>query len=180
MPECIILVGPPGSGKSTSAKEFEKLGYVRISQDDQGKPGHLELFQSALNAKSNIIVDRMGFNKEQRFRYLAPAKMSGYKTTIIVLHESYNTCLSRCLSRINHPTIINEINAKSALQTFFTKYERPTAEEADELNFFYPEHKKELAVVFDIDGTVADVSHRQHYVQVPKGKKKDGINFFMK
>lgn len=178
MPECIILVGPPGSGKSTSAKEFEKLGYVRISQDDQGKQGHQSLFRDTIYSGQNVIVDRMGFNKQQRHDYLTEAKAKGYKTTIIVFHESYETCLNRCLSRVDHPTIKNETNARSALQTFFTKYERPTPDEADEINFFYPENKKELVVVFDIDGTVANVEHREHYVQFPEGQKKDWNKFF--
>lgn len=35
-----------------------------------------------------------------------------------------------------------------------------------------------MFVVFDLDGTLALNDHRQHFVQVPKGEKKDWDSFF--
>ena len=35
----LILVGAPGSGKSTAAKALETCGWVRVSEDDHGKSG---------------------------------------------------------------------------------------------------------------------------------------------
>lgn len=180
MKQLIILCGPPGSGKSTLAKEYEinpslEDQYIRISQDDQGKAGHLQLFNAILNVDGNIIVDRMGFNKQQRKQYLELAKQAGYTTKIIVLHENQATCLERMLKREGHPTIQDEKSARSALHTFFTKYERPEPGEADEIEFRYPEGEKPSVVLCDLDGTLCNIDHRLHFV---RGEgKKDWKNF---
>jgi predicted kinase len=188
MPNLIVLVGPPGSGKSTLAQDWldnqpassDRARKIRISQDDQGKD-HLKYFQDALSSNNgtyDILIDRMGFNKQQRDRYLAPAKAAGYTTKIIVLHENYDTCLKRCNARIGHPTIQDETNARSALATFFGKYERPTLDEADEVEFKYPELTMQLpCIMIDLDGTLAQIDHRLHFVNPPEGQKKNWAAF---
>jgi predicted kinase len=171
-----VLVGPPGSGKSTLAHSLVKEGYHRINQDDQGKD-HLTTFNTLLEvAEHNIVVDRMGFNKEQRERYINPARKAGYEVEIIVLHESYETCLNRCLKREFHPTVKTEEDARNALNTFFTKYERPTEDEADIIQFIYPDNKVKLNIIWcDLDGTMCNTNHRQHFL---KDSKKNWKGFF--
>jgi predicted kinase len=178
MNNIIILVGPPGSGKSTLAASYETEGYIRVSQDRDGKNGHLRVFQDALDSNKDIVVDRMGFSKAQRDRYLLSAKKKGYSTQIIVLHESYKTCLERCLVRQNHETIKNETNARTALNLFFTKYERPDSSEADLVMRLWPQGYKPSAIICDLDGTLCDVTHRRHFVRREPGIKKDWQGFF--
>jgi hypothetical protein len=174
MKTLIVLVGPAGAGKSTYAKE-NYSEYVYINQDSHGKIGHLQLFCNAIEAESNIIVDRMNFNKEQRKRYLEPAKDAGYTTEIIVLHESYDTCITRCEARVGHPTIKCRQDASKALNTFFKLYERPKDMEADTITFMHPADVVDECIVIDLDGTLCNLNHREHFV---KGEKKDWKGFF--
>jgi len=176
MPELILMVGPAGSGKSTLSRTFGSK-YVRINQDELGKEGHKEQFNLSLHAGHNIIIDRMSFSKEQRARYLEPAKKAGYKCYIKVLHENFDTCLERMKKREFHPTIKDEKTAKKVLNFFFSKYERPTPDEADEIEFRYPEGEKPLAVICDLDGTLCDIDHRLHFIHPPEGVKKDWKSF---
>lgn len=171
MNQLIMLVGPCGSGKSTKCLEYPN--HVRVNQDAQGK-AHLALFNNTLGTGCDIILDRMNFNKQQRDRYLIPAKQAGYTTKIIVLHESYDTCLERMLKREGHPTIQNETSARSALHTFFSKYERVQDSEADEVVRVWPEGSKPEVIIVDLDGTLCNIDHRLHFV---RGDKKDWRGF---
>jgi predicted kinase len=172
-----MLVGPCGSGKSTLARELVKEGYTYINQDSQGRD-HLRLFIEAVAAKQPVLVDRMNFTKEQRKRYLDAAKAAGYTTSITVLHQPYEVCLARCLARTGHETIKDPRAAHGALDMFFTKYERVTDDEADEVFRWWPDGLKPLAVIVDIDGTIADLEHRRHFVRKAPGEKKDWAGFF--
>lgn len=176
MPNIILLVGPPGSGKSTLAKKMESDGWYRINQDSQGKDEHLALFMNALAQGLPIVVDRMNFDKKQRARYLEPAKKAGYSTQITVIHESLKTCYERIEKRENHETIHDAATGRKVLHFFFTNYERPTPDEADCLEFKYPQGEKPYAVVCDLDGTLCNVEHRRHFVR--REGKKDWRSFF--
>lgn len=180
-----ILCGPPGSGKSTLATDLIEndgdhgAATVYVNQDSQGKGGHLEIFMKAIQERDHIIVDRMGFSRDQRNRYLDIAKKNGYRTRILVLHQPYQVCLERIRNRFGkHETIHDEKGARAALGTFFGKYERPLPGEADEIKFIYPEGPKEKVIVCDLDGTLCDVEHRRHHVRPPEGQKKDWPAFF--
>src|SRR3970040_83493 len=101
MKKLTVLVGPAGSGKSGFSYDkiyddsTNGLNVVYISQDSQGKERHKRFFQEALSKGHDIIIDRMNFNKEQRARYIVPAKELRYEVTIHVFHVPKNECLKR-------------------------------------------------------------------------------------
>lgn len=172
-PTITILVGCPGSGKSTFATEYVQNhpcppNCTRVSQDDQGKAGHMSLFESALSARSDIVIDRMNFDKAQRNRYLEPAKKAGYTTKIIVFHVPMATCLERCNARVDHPTIKDSKSASQAVNFFFSHYERVSDDEANEVQRLGWIEDGPMAVICDLDGTLCNVEHRRHFVRPPK------------
>lgn len=196
----IILIGPPGSGKSTYAKVLESEGFLRISQDDQGKSRHLELFQSGISSSKDIVVDRMNFDKAQRDKYRLEALKCGYSVSFVEFCVPRSVCFDRCMERTGHPTINGMIpvqhpnlsstyvgvehslegkerQANSALTTYFSRYEPVTPEEG-EVTFqsFISPKPKNTAIMVDLDGTIANLNHRLHFVR--REGKKDWGSFF--
>lgn len=131
-PNLTVLVGPPGSGKSTYAK-LTYPWHTRISQDEMGRAGHWEKFVEALEAGREIVVDRMNFNREQRLRYMAPALSMGYRLRIVLFEVDKGECLRRMENRDGHPTLNNPKKYRSVLKFYHDNYEEPTVVEVDEL-----------------------------------------------
>lgn len=128
--ELIILVGPPGSGKTTLCNTRYPT-YARISQDEMGKEAHFKEFLKALKSKPKVIVDRMNHRRNQREKYIKAAKQQGFKISIVVLNESYDVCLERMKNRKDHPSIPHddEVIMRMALGNFFHEYEDVSPEE---------------------------------------------------
>lgn len=181
--EITILVGPCGSGKSTWALQHLNLDNIYVNRDTQGKEGHLNIFKLALEQGRSIIIDRMNFNKEQRNRYLLPAKELGYKTKIVVFHVPYDICLDRCENRKDHPNIKDVGTASEVLHFFFKKYERVEDNEADEVIRLGWDGEKKTGLIIDLDGTLCNIDNRLHFVKDKDVDsettiKKDWKNFF--
>lgn len=130
--ELIVMVGPIGSGKTTFSKTLMTDSSIRISQDEMGKKGHMKEFEDAIaNNVPRIIIDRMNFNKDQRARYIEPAKKAGYVITIFDFKVCPIVCTDRVVKRKDHPTI-PEGDYKLAIeirQFYNSNYEAPTPAE---------------------------------------------------
>ncbi len=102
MPNCIILRGLPGSGKSTMAKMLSCDGIIPIvSADnffyhkgqylfDRDRLGdaHLQClndFNHCLNFGYQVIVDNTNTTKKEYQKYIDYAKAKGYSTTILTV-----------------------------------------------------------------------------------------------
>ena len=122
--QLILMVGPQGSGKTTYC-EARLKGYLRVSQDDQGKD-HIKILENALKAgEPRIVVDRINFDRWQRGRYLRAAKRQGYATKILWLNEDKEECAKRCRERRKHPTLKVE-NVDRALSMYCLLYTSPS------------------------------------------------------
>ena len=132
-----ILIGPQGSGKTHWAKNVllahDRTNIVRISQDEQGKGGHRELFKKSLEQGLSIVVDRMNFNFEQRARYTERAFKFGYNIIFVWFDVNKETCLRRLAHRQNHPTVSKDSNHNSMLDSYFSKFEFPHCDEYHEM-----------------------------------------------
>ncbi len=122
--EMIILVGLPGSGKSTSYVENFADTHVRINLDMlKTRRKEKLLLQACLEAKQDCVVDNTNVTKKERKIYLAMAK--GYPECCIVarwMMTGYTECISR-----------NKLRAKPvprvAIATKSKELEPPTIEE---------------------------------------------------
>ena len=131
--EVILLVGAPGSGKSTYCSTHLK-DYLRINQDDQGKVGHWDIYLKALQEKTpKIVIDRMNHLRAQREKFLSQATSNGYLIKIIQFKVSYDICFERILERKNHPTILDADIGRIALCNFFKYFEEINPNEANEI-----------------------------------------------
>lgn len=110
----IILIGNIGSGKSTYAKRYQKLGYIVIARDQLryaiGGGNYifnkfyepiiwrteLDFYKRFIDIRRNIIVDEVGINKKMRKRYIRYAKKRGYKITAI---EMPKFCMGEAVNR---------------------------------------------------------------------------------
>jgi predicted kinase len=132
MPKLIVLIGSMGCGKTTLCEErFLADGFFRVNQDDQGKKTHFQLFLKLLENAEDIVVDRMNFNKEQRMRYVEPARKAGYQIRYILFHVSRETCIARMKVRKNHPTIGPDANHDKLMNFFTENFEYPEEDEYD-------------------------------------------------
>lgn len=156
---------------------MEASGYLRISQDDQGKD-HLEMFHSHVTTGRDIVVDRMNFDKAQRDRYRLEAIKNGYTVNFVEFVVPRQVCYDRCMARHGHPTIhggpdrdphlkdaTKSTHANSALSTYFSRYEEVTDEEGEVLRIQYNAPQKKTAIMVDLDNTLCDTSHRDHFVE---------------
>jgi predicted kinase len=135
--ELILMVGPIGSGKTTFAKSLENNNSIRISQDEMGRKQYLKNFKEAIDQEiPRIIVDRQNFNREQRARFIEPAREAGYIVTIFEMGTPKELCIQRVVNRKAHPTVKGEDPelAESILNMFERNYEKPTEVEFDNYN----------------------------------------------
>lgn len=129
-PRLIILVGIPGSGKSTFANHLtsvEPNTYVRINQDELVTRKACEsATRSALRKSKTPIIDRCNFNDDQRRYFIHIAREFDVDVDCIVFNFSKSECLNRCLKRKNHPTV-DSTNASYVVHQIANQLKKPDA-----------------------------------------------------
>eukprot|EP01051_Picozoa_sp_SAG22_P007772 SAG22_NODE_559_length_9115_cov_4.969720_6_plen_385_part_00 len=125
-PAVIVLVGMPGSGKSTfcaalsselAAQRAEAAGLpagvyagpVRVSQDDLGgrKPCVM-LAEAALGLGHSLLIDRCNFDEQQRAHWLKLRRGPAVAAPLLVavnFRTPAAVCKQRVNARVGHPTL---------------------------------------------------------------------------
>jgi predicted kinase len=122
-PCLIVLVGPPGSGKSTWARRNCR-GTVHVSQDDlidaitPGGFDHLyrsvyhqaedAVARAALRAGQTVIVDRTNRTRAHRQRWLEIAHEESCRATAVVMSAPEQLCRERNAHRAGARRVSDE------------------------------------------------------------------------
>jgi predicted kinase len=169
----IMMKGLPASGKSTKAKEIIDGGgeFYRINRDKLREMLHFSkwtgkregvtidsaemIVANLLSKDNNVIVDDTNLSEKHEGIWKMMAENFGAKFEVQDMMKDVTVaeCIERNKARDN--SVPNGVIESMAVQYGY----------ADLKNI----------IVVDIDGTVADCSHRLHYV---KGDKKDWKGFF--
>lgn len=101
--EMIIMVGPPGSGKSEFVKKFIlPHKYVHINQDTcRIKTKCLSLTETALKKKKSIVIDNTNSNVLSRMDYTSLAKNHGYKHIRAIVMNT-DIAIAKHLNNVRH------------------------------------------------------------------------------
>lgn len=126
-PSMLLLVGLPGSGKSTFSTALCRSmpwKYVRINQDElKNRPACERAMRRALDAQKCPIIDRCNVSVPQRRKFQANVPID-----CIVFDISAEVCVRRCQTRRNHPTIAPS-EAWKAIRCQSQDYEAPHTSE---------------------------------------------------
>jgi len=123
MPRCIMLIGPPGCGKSSYAEAYFSHCCI-VNLDTLGTRAKEKHFvETAAMWGQDIIVDNTNIDKKTRARFFGLLKSYGYRFHAIVfditLEENINRCHGRKTKRF--PAHI--------LKAYRNRLEMPTKEE---------------------------------------------------
>jgi predicted kinase len=182
----IVMIGAPGSGKTTWAKQYleehknDEFKWVRVSRDDirmmcfnvefdianEVTVTQIEdkLVRLALEEGKNILIDATHVNRKSRNKWHKLALDVG---GINVIEKGFKIDLETCLERNrNRDRKVPE----NIIQNMYEKLQKSGFEEWKET--IYPEHIIETqvfneklpdAIICDLDGTVAENSWRNVY-----------------
>ena len=171
MAKLTIMIGLPASGKSTKAEELLKVGNtVRINKDllrtmlHFDKFTHLNERNTRMAAKNladmflkvgtNVIIDDTNLNEGtvQGWKDLAKtnnAKIEYCNFTNIPIERCIQNDFERGSKKVRVRSVGKHVIQKMALQY---------------LNYL----QSAPIFIFDLDGTICDISHRLHFVKRPK------------
>lgn len=166
MSELRLTIGLPASGKSQYAlKLMDNPQWFRINWDNmrRDRGTHLRAFnrteEEAMQKDSfriaeiygqdgfNVIVDNTNLNENTRNRWKGVAQRAGMEYTEITMDTSLEKCIARDERRTGPDQCGRAVIERMALFNGFIKF-RP----------------EERLVLVDMDGTLADCSHRKEHI----------------
>lgn len=98
--EVIIMVGYPGSGKSTVAEHMKQFGYEVVNGDEHKTDAkRVKVALEALHRGVSVVMDATNLTREKRAIYINMAKREGLPVRCIFVATSLDKALERNLQR---------------------------------------------------------------------------------
>ncbi|GER55784.1 APRATAXIN-like [Striga asiatica] len=189
-PIVLLMVGLPGSGKSTFCDEVMKISprpWARVCQDtiNNGKPGTkiqcLSAASTALKDGKSVFIDRCNIDREQRTEFL---KLGGPQTVkhAVILDLPAKLCISRSVKRTGHEGNLQGGKAAAVVNQMVPKKELPKLNEGFSRITFCQDDKevKEAINVYGSFGPSDSLPSGCFGQKKPESKIQQGIMKFLK
>lgn len=96
MKTAVIIMGIQGSGKSEFCNRYFSDSYVRINLDTlKTRNKERQMLMDCIDAGKDFAVDNTNPTKEDRQRYIVPAKASGYRVIGYFMESKLQICIER-------------------------------------------------------------------------------------
>ena len=124
-PEVVILIGPQASGKSSFYLDKFFNTHIRINLD-MLKTRHREklIFEACLAAKQSVVIDNTNPTRQDRARYIEPAKSHAFSVSGYYMMTSLEDCLERNKTRADDLAV-----PEPAIKATWKRMEKPQLDE---------------------------------------------------
>ncbi|CAK8569770.1 unnamed protein product [Lathyrus sativus] len=190
-PVLVILVGAPGSGKSTFCEDVMRSSsrsWVRVCQDTigNGKAGNkaqcLSSAARALKDGKSVFIDRCNLNREQRSDFVKLQGEIQIDMHAVVLDLPAKLCISRSVKRSGHEGNLQGGKAAAVVNRMLQSKELPKLSEGfNRITFCQSESNVKDAIdTYQKLGPLDNLSHGCFGQKNPDSKIQSSIMKFLK